>query len=144
FLVTANDTVFEGNAAGNILWKVKIEASQQPHTWQAIRTADGRTIVSGGYAKQLLIFSADGKLEKSITGPAEVNSNFYSGFQILPGGNYVVTNWQGHGPGHGAEGIQVLEYKPDGSLVWSWKQDPEKYSSIQGIIVLDGLDTNLM
>jgi hypothetical protein len=144
FLVTADDIVFEGDAAGNILWKVKIESAVPPHAWQAVRLADKRVVISGGYSKNLQLFSATGKLEATIGGPPEVNPNFYGGFQVLENGNYVVTNWQGHGPGHGAQGIQLLEYDQQGKLVWSWKQDAEKYSSLQGVIVLDGLDTRLM
>jgi hypothetical protein len=40
--------------------------------------------------------------------------------------------------------VQLLEYTPGGKLVWSWKQDPEKFSSLQGVIVLDGLDISRM
>jgi hypothetical protein len=29
-------------------------------------------------------------------------------------------------------------------LAWSWKQDETKFSSLQGIIVLDGLDLNFL
>jgi hypothetical protein len=73
-----------------------------------------------------------------------VHPHFYAGFQVLSNGNYVVTNWQGHGPKFGASGVQLLEYTPGGKLVWSWKQDPEKFSSLQGVIVLDGLDISRM
>jgi hypothetical protein len=52
----------------------------------------------------------------------------------------VVANWQGHGPAFGSVGTQVVEYNSKGELVWSWKQDPGKFSSLQGVIVLDGLD----
>jgi hypothetical protein len=38
--------------------------------------------------------------------------------------------------------VQLLEYTPGGKLVWSWKQDAEKFSSLQGVIVLNGLDIN--
>jgi hypothetical protein len=145
FMLTANDTIFEGDAAGKVLWKTKIKGPpDQPHAWQAMKLADGRVIASCGYSKNLQIFSKDGNLETTISGPPEVTPNFYGGFQILSNRHYVVTNWQGHGPGHGIQGIQLLEYAPDGKLVWSWKQDPQKYSSVQAVIVLDGLDTNLM
>jgi hypothetical protein len=140
FLVTSDTVVFEGDDKGAILWRAKIESEKRPHTWQAIRLASGETVVSTGYGGNFQIFSSDGNLLKKISGPAEVNPSFYAGFQILKNGNYVVTNWQGHGPGHGTSGTQLLEYNPAGALVWSWKQDPEKYSSIQGVIVLDGLN----
>ena len=42
----------------------------------------------------------------------------------------------------GAKGTQLLEYSPAGELMWSWKQDAAKFSSIQGVLVLDGLDLN--
>lgn len=140
FLVTADEIVFEGSTNGNIIWQVTVTGLPKPHAWQALRLQNGQTIVSSGYAKNFQIFTPDRKLIDSITGPAEVNPNFYAGFQILANGNYVVTNWQGHGPSFGASGNQVLEYTPEGKLVWSWKQDATKFSSLQGVIVLDGLD----
>jgi hypothetical protein len=144
FLITANNILFEGNKNGDIVWKATIGDAEKTHAWQALRLANGNTIVSTGYAKKLEIFSADGKLLDTITGPAEVNSNFYAGFQVLPNGNYIVANWQGHGPTHGAGGLQVIEYTPAGKLAWSWKQDAAKFSSLHSVIVLDDLDTNKM
>ena len=144
FLVTADDVIFEGNAEGSILWEGKISAKQKPHIWQALRLANGNTLVSGGYTGNFQILDKDGKVSDSITGPARVNPLFFAGFQILQNGNIVVTNWQGHGPKFGASGIQLLEYTPKGELAWSWQQDPEKVSSLQGVIVLDGLDLKFL
>lgn len=142
FLITADELVFEGNAKGEIIWRATMAGIDKPHAWQAQRLSNGQTIVSTGYDKNLQIFSKDGKLLDSISGPAAVHPVFYAGFQILANGNYVVTNWQGHGSAFGASGIQLLEYTSKGKLVWSWKQDAEKFSSLQGVIVLDGLDVN--
>jgi hypothetical protein len=141
FMVTSDTVIFEGDASGKIVWRAKIAWKKRPHTWQAIRLASGETVAATGYGGNFQVFDKSGNLVKSITGPTEVNPNFYAGFQILKNGNYVVTNWQGHGPGHGDSGTQLLEYTPKGILVWSWKQDPAKYSSLQGVIVLDGLNT---
>ncbi|MEJ7738399.1 MAG: hypothetical protein WKF97_13300 [Chitinophagaceae bacterium] len=142
FLVTADEIVFEGNAKGEIVWQATVTGLPKPHAWQALRLGNGQTVVSSGYAKNFQIFTVDGKLADSITGPASVNPTFYAGFQILANGNYVVTNWQGHGPAFGASGTQLLEYTPKGELVWSWKQDPAKFSSLQGVIVLNDLDVS--
>lgn len=142
FLVAADEVVFEGDAQGNIAWRATVTGLPKPHAWQAVRLKNGQTLVSSGYAKNFQVFSKGGKLVDSISGPAMVNPNFYSGFQVLKNGNYVVANWQGHGTKFGASGIQVLEYTPKGSLVWSWKQDATKFSSLQAVIVLDGLDLN--
>lgn len=142
FLVTSDDTIFEGKADGSIIWKAKIIGRDKPHAWQALRLANGQTIASGGFAANFQKFGADGKLLDTISGPASVHPHFYAGFQILANGNLVVTNWQGHGPKFGASGTQLLEYTQTGKLVWSWKQDSTKFSSLQGVIVLDGLDLN--
>ena len=144
FLITANNIIFEGNEKGDIVWKAVIGDAEKTHAWQALRLANGQTIVSTGYAKKLELFATDGKLLDTITGPANVNPNFYSGFQVLPNGNYIVANWQGHGPKHGASGKQVLEYTAAGKLAWSWQQDSTKFSSLHSVIVLDNLDINYL
>lgn len=144
FLITADDTVFEGNTSGKILWQAKITGKDKPHAWQALRLANGQTVVSTGYAGNLQFFAKDGSMINSITGPAEVKPNFYAGLQILPNGNYVVINWEGHGKDHGAVGTQLLEYTPEGKLAWSWQQDATHFSSLHAVIILDGLDTNQM
>ena len=144
FLITADDTVFEGNATGDILWQAKITGIDKPHAWQALRLANGQTVVSTGYAANLQFFSKDGVLVNIITGPAAVKPNFHAGLQILPNGNYVVINWQGHGPNFGSSGTQLLEYTAGGKLAWSWQQDAAKFSSLHAVIILDGLETDLL
>ena len=144
FLITANNVLFEGNKNGDIVWKAVIGDAEKTHAWQALRLGNGQTIVSTGYAKKLELFSTDGKQLDTITGPASVNPNFFAGFQILANGNYIVANWQGHGPKQGASGTQVLEYTPAGKLAWSWQQDATKFSSLHSVIVLDNLDLKFM
>jgi hypothetical protein len=144
FLVTADDTIFEGNADGSILWRAKIVGHDKPHVWQALRLSSGQTISTSGFAANFQFFGRDGKLVDTISGPASVRPHFYAGFQILSNDNLVVTNWQGHGPKFGGSGVQLLEYNRAGKLVWSWKQDSTKFSSLQGVIVLDGLDPKFL
>lgn len=144
YLITADTLVFEGDRSGKMLWNANISSEKRPHTWQAIRLANGTTMASCGFAGNLQIFDVNGNQLKLISGPDEVNPNFYAGFQILQNGNIVVTNWQGHGAGHGTSGVQLLAYNPGGKLVWSWKQDAQKYSSLQGVIVLDGLNLDYL
>jgi hypothetical protein len=140
FLITADTIAFEGDVSGKIIWRANIAYEKRPHAWQAIRLGNGETVVSTGYGGNLQLFDKTGNPIKSISGPSEVNPDFYAGLQVLNNGNFLVTNWQGHGPGNGEKGTQLLEYNSEGKLIWSWKQDPTKYSSIQGVILLDGLD----
>ena len=143
FLITADDEVLEGKPDGTLAWRARLDSRRKSqHAWQAVRLADGRTVVSGGFSTNLQIFDKKGTLVDTLSGPADVHPYFYAGFQILKNGNIVVTNWQGHGRDMGAKGTQLLEYSPAGELLWSWKQDAAKFSSIQGVLVLDGLDLN--
>jgi hypothetical protein len=144
FLVTSNTTVLEVDDSGNTIWQATINNSGEPHSWMPIRLPSGETVVSAGYAANLQFFSAQGTFLRAITGPSQVVPYFYAGYQILDNGNFVITNWQGHGAGHGNSGNQVLEYDPDGNLVWSWQQDASYVSSLQAVIVLDGLDLDYL
>jgi hypothetical protein len=67
------------------------------------------------------------------------NPFFFADVQVMPGGSYVVANWQGHGD-FGGQGIQLLEYDNTGELVWWWQQEDAFIDSLQYVIVLDGLD----
>jgi len=72
-----------------------------------------------------------------------LSPNFFSGYQILRGGEYLVANWQGHGPSHAAEGYQVLMYSATGELVWTFDQtEYPQMASLNNVIALDELDTS--
>ena len=68
-----------------------------------------------------------------------MNPFFYAIFQLLANGNIAVANWQGHGDGLGDQGVQLLEFDPKGEIVWR-RNRSELISSLQGVVVLDGLD----
>jgi hypothetical protein len=141
FLVTVDDAVIEADASGQILWRADIPRVNQTasHVWQALRLPSGDTAVSTGYAASIEIFAADGSLTRTITGPPDVTPNQFVGFQILSSGNFVVANWLGHSGE--VMGVQLLEYDPSGTLVWSYRPDPATESlSLHHMIVLDGLD----
>ena len=113
-----------------------------------MRLPNGHILSSAGYGAFFVELDADGKelrrfAEKEKM-PAEMHANFYAMFQLMPNGHIVFANWQNHGPGHGKEGIQMVEIDPNGDptkLLWSWSEAPI-ISSLQGVLVLDGLDTN--
>ena len=39
YLVTSDETVFEGNANGEVIWRATITGKDKPHAWQALRQA---------------------------------------------------------------------------------------------------------
>jgi hypothetical protein len=163
FLIPSDTTLFEGDAKGNVLWKAN--GAQWGHIWEALLMKDGSTIVCTAFGSSCDVldptthmvkfrfgskagtyaFAAGGAQCANAAGcpalsSAIVKPNFFSEFEILPNGNLVVPNWQGHGGNNGASGIQVLEFDPTGNVVWYYKQDPMLFSSIQGAMVLDGKD----
>ena len=111
---------------------------------ESVRLRSGNTLASAGYGAFLVELDPAGKIVRKFGGkeqtPAAVKPNFYAMFQLLLSGNVVVANWQGHGPGHGSSGVQLLEFDKSGVIVWQWSES-EKISSLQGVLVLDGLDT---
>jgi hypothetical protein len=69
-----------------------------------------------------------------------INERDQSKNWIVPIGHLVLANWQGHGPGFGQSGIQLLEFNTEGGIVWH-RSKADLISSLQGVLVLDGLDT---
>jgi len=122
---------------------------------KAIRVAPERLVVSSGYAASLLVIdSAQGRVVQTIGGKQQaqpaglrrpLSPHFFSGYQVLPGGDYLLANWQGHGPSHAADGYQVLLYGADGSLKWCFDQTEFPHmTSLNNVIALDDLDTLLL
>jgi hypothetical protein len=143
YLMCCNDRIREGSREGKYLREFPIEGFF--HAWKAVRLPGGNLIVSAGYGAFLVEIDSTGVIVRKFGGkdsvPSEVNPCFYALFQLLPNGNIVVANWQGHGEGHGTKGKQLLEFDRRGYIVWQWSR-PELISSLQGILVLDGLDTS--
>ena len=143
FLMCCNDRIREGWPEGGYRHEFPVEGFY--HAWKAVALADGHLVVSAGYGAFLVELDAVGGVVRRFGGksdvPPEVNPFFYAMFQVLPNGHVVVANWQGHGPGHGASGIQLLEFDSVGRIAWSWSE-AARISSLQGVLVLDGLDAN--
>jgi type II secretory pathway pseudopilin PulG len=145
YLMACDTTIREGNSDGKYIWEAPVP--QFSHMWKAVRLPNGDTLASAGYGGFMIELDQAKKVirkfgDKSQV-PAAVNSSFFASFQLLTNGDVVVANWQGHGPTHGSSGIQLLEFDKTGAIVWQWSK-AELISSIQGILVLDGLNTALL
>ena len=150
FLIGVANKLAEVNWNKQSVWEMDFPAPaghDPAYIYQGLRLPDNTIAVTAGYAASLLLVEPTAKkVQKTIGGPtqpeaAAIVPSFYAGYQILPNGHFVVTNWEGHGGGNGGKGIQLLEYDASGTLVWKWKQDPSLVSSLHHLIVLDGLDT---
>ncbi len=145
FLMGCDTLIKEGDGKGAFIWEAQVD--QFRHAWKAVRLPGGNTLASAGYGAFMVELDRAGKVVRKFgqkgAVPEAVNPNFYATFQLMPNGDVVLANWQGHGPGHGSSGIQLLEYNKKGKIVWQWSK-PEKISSLQGILVLDKLDTRVL
>jgi hypothetical protein len=142
YLMSCNDRIREGSRDGKYLREFPVDGFY--HAWKALRLPNGNLIVTAGYGAFVVELDSEGKVLRKFGGKESVPENvrpfFYAMFQLLPNGNIVLANWQGHGPGFGQSGVQLLEFNPAGELVWSWSK-ADLISSLQGVLVLDGLDT---
>jgi hypothetical protein len=141
-----NDTMIrEGDRSGKLLHEWTVPGFR--HAWKALRLPNGHTLASAGYGAFMVELDAAGAVVKKFAAkeemPAPVNANFYAMFQLLTNGHIVLANWQQHGPGHGHEGVQLFELDRDAKIVWQWSE-AKIISSLQGVIVLDGLDTGVL
>jgi hypothetical protein len=143
YLMSCNDRIREGSREGKYLRDFPVEDFF--HAWKALRLPNGRLIVTAGYGAFVVELDSSGKILRKFGGkeqvPTAVNPFFYAMFQLLPNENVVLANWQGHGPGFGNSGVQLLEFNSAGEIVWSWSK-ADLISSLQGVLVLDGLDTS--
>ena len=142
WLIMNNTMIREGDRTGKILHEWTVAGFQ--HAWKALRLPNGHMIAAAGYGAFMTELDANGAILRKFfskeTESADVNVNFCAMFQLMPEGHLILANWQGHGPGHGASGKQVVELDAAGKIVWTWS-DAKIISSMQGVLVLDGLDT---
>jgi hypothetical protein len=115
---------------------------------KAVQLDRDRVAVSSGYAATLLIIDTTrGVVERMIGGKEqaglpgqrrELRPFFFSGYQVLPNGRWLIANWQGHGPSHAAEGYQLLMYSASGELLWSFDQTEfPRVASLNNVLALD-------
>ena len=146
FLLGALNQVIEGDFQSNTLKSFTLPKGSW--AYQVLRRPDGHLLVAGGYLACFYELDAQGKILKTLGGKdtpegKSLGLHFFAGFQVLGNGNLVVSNWTGHGANDSQKGVQLLEYAPDGKVVWKW-HDPQLAGSIDGVIVLDDLDPSLL
>jgi hypothetical protein len=162
YLCACNTLFREADGAGNWIHDFPVAGFQ--HAWMALRLPNGDTLMSSGYGTSIpqakvsspipqggtafmVEVDSSGKLVRRFGAAdqvaAGVHPYFYGMFQVMPNGDVVVANWQGHGLGHDNAGDQILEFDPQGAIVWTWS-DRYFVSSLQNVLVIDGLDRSVM
>ncbi len=138
YLLCANRKILETDADLNGIRKYRARGFL--HAWKARPMTDGTILVSAGYGAFMARFDSSGRLLQKFGAraqmPPAVRPNFYASFDVDNKGRIFVANWQGHGPGNGNKGRQLLCFSPGGELQgdWSW---PQEISSLQGLLLLE-------
>jgi hypothetical protein len=115
----------------------EIEAKGGPHS--AIRLANGNTLIAcGDRPGGSRVFEADPQgavawqvADKDLPG---ISFKFMTGFQRLPNGNTVMSNWLGHG--QFGKAPHVIEVTRDKQVVWTFA-DHQHFRTISSILLLD-------
>jgi hypothetical protein len=145
YLFGNHDSVFEMDPKGKVLWRAGVPSMEGKKTaaYKILRLADGNTWVSAGSNTGIYEYGPGGGAPHLKLGGPLPGVNFFGDFQILAGGNTVVADWRGHGTNHGGDGISIHEFDKEGKTAWEW-QDAVNTSSIQAVLILDGLDTRFL
>lgn len=134
--------LFEVDWSGRILRTITLPGKSW--VYQALRRPDGHVLVAGGYNPALFELDREGRTVRTVpdgaAGEAPPGGRYFFGaFQILGSGDVVVCNWTGHGHDDSRKGPQLFQFNSAGQVVWKW-HDPERAGSIDGVLILDGLD----
>lgn len=129
------NVVREYDAAGTVVRE--IAAPGGPHS--VARLPNGNTLVAcgdGPGGSRVFEVDAAGKLVWEIRGDElpGVAKKFMTGFQRLPNGNTVITDWLGHGKF--GQAPHAFEVTPDKRIVWSFA-DHEHLRSMSTLQLLD-------
>ena len=137
--------VVETAIDGSVKARYTIPGLNNPYIYHVAKREDGGFFVACGYAGTGVSLSATGAVLQRFEYP---QTYFFGSLQVLNNGNVVFANWSGHG-GAGDDarnpkrGPQVIEFTADGKPVWTF-HDAQKLNCIHHVLVLDGLDLNLL
>jgi hypothetical protein len=137
YLVThyGEQVVREYDAEGHQV--MEIPARGGPHS--AARLPDGHTLIACGDSpggSRIFEVDRDGKTVWEVKGDElpGISLKFMTGFQRLPNGNTVMSNWLGHG--QFGKAPHLIEVTPDKKVVWTFA-DHKNLKTVSSVILLD-------
>jgi hypothetical protein len=130
------DVVREYDRDGKVVWQVA--APGGPHS--AVRLPDGNTLIAsadrGGAVARVFEVTPDGRTAWEAAGDElpGISLKFMAGFERLPNGNTVMSNWLGHG--QFGKAPQLIEVTRDKRVVWTFA-DERTMKTISSVQILD-------
>jgi hypothetical protein len=121
----------EIDASGKTVWEYKGVA----RIHEAIRLANGNTLIGGGDSKRVVEVTSAGQVawELKASDVPELGLAFVASVQVLKNGDLVVANWLGANGGTGVHAFQVTR---DKKIVWKL-DDHQLLKSATTVTVLD-------
>ena len=105
---------------GKKVWSFKVPGGGVTHS--AARLANGNTLIACGDSGEpcLVEVSPEGQIVWEVSNKDVPGQplKFLTGFQKLPNGNVLVSNWLGHG--HFGEAPHLLEITREKKVVWTY------------------------
>ena len=129
--------VIEGTLDGTVLRDIEIPDAR--HVYMVKELPNGNLLAAGGYAGFFVELDKTGKILRKIggkPGPEGIGINFFASVDVLKNGNFLVANWTGHGANDSEKGVQILEYDPEGNIVWRW-HNAEAAGSIHNAVAVE-------
>ena len=140
-----SEVAVEFNSAGKKVWSAKVPGGVH----SILRLANGNTLAAGGDFKSskgvpatLYEFDKDGKEVWKVSSDDLPGKplHFLGGFQVLPNGNILLSNWLGHGKFGRAP--HLLEITRDKKVVWTYA-DHQQFKTISSVHVFGEGDAPL-
>jgi hypothetical protein len=127
--------VREYDANGKVVQE--IPAAGGPHS--AARLPNGHTLIACGDMKggsRVFEVDQEGRTVWEVKGDElpGISFKFMTGFQRLPSGNTVMSNWLGHG--QFGKSPHLIEVTPDKKVVWTFA-DHKTMKTISSVVLLD-------
>ncbi len=130
--IEAEGAAREVDAAGKVVWQI----SGLANVFEAIRLANGNTLVACGTQKRVIEVSPEGKTVWELTASdvPGVNLTWVTSLQVLKNGNYLIGNFLHGQEGKGAHAFEVTREK---KVVWTFA-DHELMRSATMVRSIDG------
>jgi hypothetical protein len=102
-------------------WNAKLPAGSKAYS--VFPRVGGGVWATSGAPSTVIEYDQAGTIVSQIGGKTAhpgIGLDFFSGFEILPNGNIVAANWQGHVEAPAAETPHLVEFDKTNKLVWKW------------------------
>jgi hypothetical protein len=123
-----------GNFLLGRLLNLYIVNDQCQQQWTALLPSGGKAYsvfprpgggvwATSGAPSTVIAYNQAGQIVSQVGGKdvhMGIGLDFFSGFEILPNGNLLAANWQGHVAAPAANTPHLVEFTPANQLVWQW------------------------